>query len=437
MKKACLIGMLAMLTLGSVFADELDVQGDLVVDNDATVGGTMAVTGTVSGATPTATTHLTTKDYVDTALATKSDTTHDHDATYVNEGQSGSVTSTMIVDGTVSSADIANGTITSSDLSDGATLAEILDNDGSGSSLDADYLDGHNTSYFATASHNHDSDYVDVSGDTMSGNLTVSRSNADASLTINTTTEGYDPYLLLNSYGFNDWTIISTYPGGILRFKRNSTDWLTVDSQGTLAPSTEKQQDLGYTFAPFDDVYADDFRNYGCLDFSVYDTLDFMRNYKPAPKTEGSFHEYKTEFDYSNLYAKELDPGSLPIEVTGYYDLLYEYELNTDTDYVLENIVPTLTSDESTSTDLEIAHAHIADYQSRHSHPDNVSSAEWGISLSQGFSWNYKAICELVDLTDKLEARIKTWNKAMPMSPERLRSLRHSGSLVLRIRFRQ
>ena len=44
-------------------------------------------------------------------------------------------------------------------------------NDGSGSGLDADLLDGNHASDFASSSHNHDSDYVNVTGDTMTGNL--------------------------------------------------------------------------------------------------------------------------------------------------------------------------------------------------------------------------------------------------------------------------
>lgn len=46
-------------------------------------------------------------------------------------------------------------------------------NDGAGSGLDADLLDGQQASDFASASHNHDSDYVNITGDTMTGDLTV------------------------------------------------------------------------------------------------------------------------------------------------------------------------------------------------------------------------------------------------------------------------
>ncbi|MCP4675472.1 MAG: hypothetical protein GY854_08195, partial [Deltaproteobacteria bacterium] len=70
---------------------------------------------------------------------------HEHDTTYVNEGQADSITSGMIT----------NGEVTSDDLDDGACLAEILDDDGTGSGLDADLLDGNNADAFATAAHDH------------------------------------------------------------------------------------------------------------------------------------------------------------------------------------------------------------------------------------------------------------------------------------------
>jgi len=61
--------------------------------------------------------------------AARSDHTHNYDSIYVNEGQAGSVTAAM--------------------LADGAALNEIVDDDGSGSDLDADQLDGHDSAYFA------------------------------------------------------------------------------------------------------------------------------------------------------------------------------------------------------------------------------------------------------------------------------------------------
>lgn len=44
-------------------------------------------------------------------------------------------------------------------IQDGATLAEILDDDGTGSTLDADLLDGQHSTYFSPTTHNHDTAY--------------------------------------------------------------------------------------------------------------------------------------------------------------------------------------------------------------------------------------------------------------------------------------
>lgn len=60
----------------------------------------------------------------------------------------GAVISAAIADGTVSNVDLANGAVTAVKLADGTTLTEISDNDGTGSGLDADLLDGlHGNAY--------------------------------------------------------------------------------------------------------------------------------------------------------------------------------------------------------------------------------------------------------------------------------------------------
>lgn len=117
------------------------------------------------------------------------------DSQYVNEGQANSITTVMITNDAVTSAKILNGEILNADISvdaaivpnkiantslvqtttfggdvtgtfnniqivsgavgaseitDGATLSEIADDDGSGSGLDADLLDGRNSTTFET-----------------------------------------------------------------------------------------------------------------------------------------------------------------------------------------------------------------------------------------------------------------------------------------------
>ncbi|MHC4638777.1 MAG: hypothetical protein ACYTBV_14950 [Planctomycetota bacterium] len=55
--------------------------------------------------------------------------------------------------GAVGSSEIANGSIAAIDMADGATLGEIMDDDGSGSGLDADLLDGQQGSYYRNATN--------------------------------------------------------------------------------------------------------------------------------------------------------------------------------------------------------------------------------------------------------------------------------------------
>jgi len=75
---------------------------------------------------------------------------HEHDADYVNENEPNSITSDMIVDAQIMNVDISSV----------ANIEASKINDGSGSGLDADYLDGLNSTNFASSGHNHDADYV-------------------------------------------------------------------------------------------------------------------------------------------------------------------------------------------------------------------------------------------------------------------------------------
>ena len=73
---------------------------------------------------------------------------------------SSSVTADKIAPGAVTGAKVASGTLTETHLQDGTALAEILDDDGAGSGLDADYLDGYDSGAFSLSGHSHDSTYV-------------------------------------------------------------------------------------------------------------------------------------------------------------------------------------------------------------------------------------------------------------------------------------
>ena len=117
------------------------VNADGSVVTSAAITGVAAGTGLTGGGT-SGSVSLAVSFAGSGAAGTASRSDHNHDAAYVNEGQANSVTSAMIVNGTVTTSDISDGTINAVDLRDGAALAEILDNDGAASGLDADLLDG-------------------------------------------------------------------------------------------------------------------------------------------------------------------------------------------------------------------------------------------------------------------------------------------------------
>lgn len=75
--------------------------------------------------------------------------------------------------GNAITADVKDGSITATKLADGAALAEILDDDGAGSGLDADLLDGNEATAFAAASHTHPSsevtDFTEAAQDAVGG----------------------------------------------------------------------------------------------------------------------------------------------------------------------------------------------------------------------------------------------------------------------------
>jgi hypothetical protein len=113
--------------------------------------------GTLPTARYSAYADLAAEGYLDDNAASDLLTRSQADGRYVEEGQVDSVTSAMIV----------NDTVAPGDLRDGAALAEIVDDDGASSGLDADLLDGQHASAFALDGHDHDADYWAIGGNTL------------------------------------------------------------------------------------------------------------------------------------------------------------------------------------------------------------------------------------------------------------------------------
>ncbi len=80
----------------------------------------------------------------------------------------------FVSDSGVSSEAIADGGVHAVDLQNGATLSEIIDDDGAGSGLDADLLDGLESTEFMPAAEDR---WVDDGGDTIGGDLIFTTPN--------------------------------------------------------------------------------------------------------------------------------------------------------------------------------------------------------------------------------------------------------------------
>lgn len=76
-----------------------------------------------------------------------------HGSYYQNASNlnAGTISEARLPQEAIDSSEIENGTVTSGDLLDGTALSEILDDDGSGSGLDADLLDGYHAGSFVQA----------------------------------------------------------------------------------------------------------------------------------------------------------------------------------------------------------------------------------------------------------------------------------------------
>ena len=146
----------ALSLTNSGTGDALAVAGSTTLDGDLEVTGSLSggthshsgadiISGTVDYDRFSAYGDLTSEDYLDNNASGDLLTRAQADGRYVQELEADAITSEMIL----------NGEISDKDLADGAALAEILDDDGPGSGLDADRLDGQHGSDFADVDHDH------------------------------------------------------------------------------------------------------------------------------------------------------------------------------------------------------------------------------------------------------------------------------------------
>lgn len=191
---------------------------------------------------------------------------------YSADIQDGAVASVDIQNGTVASVDIQDGTVASVDLQNGAALAEIADNDGAGSGLDADLLDGQQAAAFAAEAHNHDNAYVNEGqANSVSSNMIVNASVTAADLHDGAalaeiadddgTGSGLDADLLDGEHGDRYHVIISvtnsstdTVLGPTLVTCTGSTITITAPRSGRIVVEASVFARLSHVFGTPDDL---------------------------------------------------------------------------------------------------------------------------------------------------------------------------------------
>lgn len=205
------------------------------------------------------------------------------DAQYVNEGQTNAITTVMIT----------NEAVTAAKLLDGATLLEIADDDGAGSGLDADLLDGLNSSVFATGTPL----YVeaDTLGTTMlrgnqaSTNLDM---NNKSIINVSTSSIGFADGVSFGSADVQNWkNSISTNAADLRYVNENQTDAISTAMITNGAVTSVKIFDGAVISEILDDDGAGSLLDADTLD--GIDSLAFVQTNSPSatnylPKTGGS-----------------------------------------------------------------------------------------------------------------------------------------------------
>ncbi len=182
-----------------------------------------------------------------------------------------------------------------------------------------------------------------------------------------------------------------------------------------LGPTASKGADLGSSGLPWDDLYYDDAYNVGAADFSTTDVLARMIARPPQPKAPGDWHDVKDEFVEAGLaQAAELDPASLPRELTGYYRLAQRWRQRTNPVWVLRNVLhesgpidaaafEAARWDDDPPTSYSLARAAVREFRRDNRDPDELPPAHWGISTNQMTSWNYSAVWRLANRAAALQ----------------------------------
>ncbi len=233
----------------------------------------------------------------------------DLDAAYVVRGETGAV----------GTGEIADGSVTTADLADRACLNEILDDDGSGSGLNADLLDGKDSNYFANSKHTHDSRYVNTGGDTMTGTLTMADARVGGDLNYTTAKTRYlniPASAFVSTGGSDEQWRYSYYPYAYLY----GTGTAYPYSVSAVAPVQLPQGARVTEFAAF---YSDDHPVNGLV---IQSTLQRQRLLNTSPDIGMAYVYANVNVDSSSIYKESDEVINYPI----INNESYQYQIQVD-----------------------------------------------------------------------------------------------------------
>lgn len=145
---------------------------------------------------------------------------------------------------------VAAGTVTAAMLADGAALAEILDDDGAGSGLDADLLDGSHAAAFATASHTHAGDVAAASLHTDWSYRNTNRSNSLYAWKGNEFTPDFDTELYAIAF-YGGIVATATYQAAVVTGTGTAGNVATITKSNSITMPSGAESDGGWLWLEF------------------------------------------------------------------------------------------------------------------------------------------------------------------------------------------
>jgi len=242
--------------------------------------------------------------------------------------EDGAVDSQKLDNNAVTGTKIADGTVSYLDIQDGSTLDEIKDDDGAGSGLDADTLDGLDSSAFSSTSHNHDSrNFTEGESDSLFVNTTGDAMSASSSgyvlrVTNSGTGNGIEAYCSggvgvygKNTIGYGNYGYLGHRDYGVYGNNNTSGNYGYLGSMnsgvGGISSSTGGAGVYGYSSGAysFAGLFAGDVRVTGTL---IKGGGSFKIDHPLDPENKYLQHSFVESPDMMNIYN-----GNVVLDATG------------------------------------------------------------------------------------------------------------------------